>query len=137
MFYSNRADSKGIEVKYNVFYNSTEWGSRYSAGWKPMPKMDYNAWHVPRGELCFFFREHIARDDVAGYRAKTGCDHHSYFGDPKLVAPEKGDFRLAPDSPVRTLRPDSGPVGALPLCPVRDARLHTEELVPRRAAKSR
>ena len=112
MFYSNRADSAGIEVKYNVFYHSTDWGSRYSAGWKPLPDMDYNAWYVPTGELCFFFREHIKGDDVTGYREKTGLDQHSFFGDPKLVDPENGDYRLAPDSPVRRLRPDAGPMGA-------------------------
>ncbi|NQT87272.1 hypothetical protein HQ560_10940, partial [bacterium] len=93
-------------------YNSTEWGSRYSAGWKLLPDMDYNAWYVPRGELCYFFREHIQGDDVDGYRAKTGLDRHSFFGDPKLVDPENGDFRLAPDSPVRRLHPDGGLMGA-------------------------
>ncbi|NOZ20142.1 MAG: right-handed parallel beta-helix repeat-containing protein [Planctomycetes bacterium] len=112
MFYSNRADSEGIEIKYNIFYNSTEWGSRYSAGWKPLPDMDYNAWYVPVGELCYFFREHIKGDDVEGYRKKTGLDRHSFFGDPKLVDPKNGDYRLAPDSPVRNLRPDGGPMGA-------------------------
>jgi len=115
MFYSNRADSEGIEIKYNVFYNSTEWASRYSAGWKPLPDMDYNAWYVRVGELCFFFREHIKGDDVKGYREKTGLDRHSFFGDPKLVDPEKGDYRLDPGSPVRHLRADGGPMGALPM----------------------
>lgn len=112
MFYSNTADSEGIEVKYNVFYNSIEWGSRYSAGWKPLPDMDYNAWYIPRGETCFYFRDHIKGDDVAGYREKTGLDKNSFFGDPKLVDPENGDYRVAPDSPIRALRPDGGPVGA-------------------------
>ena len=74
--------------------------------------MDYNAWYVPKGELCYFFREHIRGDDVEGYRAKTGLDRHSFFGDPKLADPRNGDFRLAPDSPVRRLRPDGGPMGA-------------------------
>jgi len=112
MFYSNLADTEGIEIKYNVFYNSTEWASRYSRGWDPLPDMDYNAWYVPAGELCFFFQDHLPADDVTGYREKTGLDQHSFFGDPKLVAPENGDYRLSPDSPVRDLRPDGGPVGA-------------------------
>ncbi|MEW6358361.1 MAG: right-handed parallel beta-helix repeat-containing protein [Planctomycetota bacterium] len=112
MFYSNHADTQGFEVKYNIFYNSTNWGSRYSAGWKPLPDMDYNAWFVPVGELCYLFREHIKGDDVAGYREKTGLDRRSFFGDPKLVNPKGGDYRLSPDSPVRGLRPDGGPMGA-------------------------
>lgn len=112
MFYANHAATEGMEIKYNVFYKSTHWGSRYSAGWDPLPDMDYNAWFVPSGDLCFFFREHIGGDDVTGYREKTGLDRHSHFGDPGLVDPANGDYRLAPDSPVRDLRPDGGPMGA-------------------------
>jgi len=112
MFYANTADSAGIEIKYNVFYNCTDWGSRYSAGWNPLPDMDYNAWFVSPGALCYFFKEHIAGTDVAGYREKTGLDRHSFFGDPKLVDPQNGDYRLAPDSPVRRLRADGGSMGA-------------------------
>ncbi|MBN1443405.1 MAG: hypothetical protein JXA90_11910, partial [Planctomycetes bacterium] len=112
MFYANHAATEGIEVKYNVFYNSTQWGSRYSAGWTPLPDMDYNAWFVPTGDLCFFFGEHIRGDDVTGYREKTGLDRNSCFGDPRLVDPANGDYRLTPDSPVRKLRPDGGPMGA-------------------------
>ena len=112
MFYSNTAETRGVVVKYNVFYRSTEWGSRYSRGWNPLPDMDYNVWYAPEGELCFFFREHIKREDVHGYREKTGLDRHSFFGDPKLVDPARGDFRLAPDSPARRLRPDGGQIGA-------------------------
>ncbi|MDP6355906.1 MAG: hypothetical protein QF473_12425 [Planctomycetota bacterium] len=112
MFYTNLADTAGFEVKYNVFYNSTDWASRYTAGWKPLPDMDYNAWYVPKGELCYFFRDHIKGNDVAGYCQKTGLDRNSFFGDPKLIDPKNGDFRLAPDSPVKNLRPDGGPVGA-------------------------
>jgi len=112
MFYSNTADTEGVEVKYNVFYRSTEWGSRYSAGWKPLPDMDYNAWYIPEGEICFYFREHIKGEDLAGYREKTGLDKNSCFGDPQLVDPVNGDYRVAPDSPIRQLRPDGGPVGA-------------------------
>ena len=112
MFYSNTADTRGIEVKYNIFYNSTEWGSRYSAGWKPLPDMDYNAWYVPRGELCYFFKEHIGGSDVAGYREKTGLDRNSFFGYPKLVDPANGDFRLAPDTPVKIRAPLGKPIGA-------------------------
>jgi hypothetical protein len=74
--------------------------------------MDYNAWYVPRGQLCYFFRDHIKGGDVAGYREKTGLDKNSFFGDPKLLDPKNGDFRLAPDSPVRALRPNGGFMGA-------------------------
>lgn len=112
MFYTNRADSAGIVIRYNVFYRCTEWGSRYSAGWDPLPEMDYNAWYLPDAELCFFFREHIKNGAVEEYRRKTGLDRHSFFGDPKFVDPAGGDYRLAPDSPARHLHPGGGTVGA-------------------------
>ncbi len=112
MFYSNTADSEGIVVKYNVFYNSTDWGSRYSSGWKPLPDLDYNAWFVPKGDMCFYFKDRIKGNDIAGYREKTGLDKNSFFGDPKLVDPANGDYRVATDSPIRKLRPDGGPIGA-------------------------
>ena len=60
----------------------------------------------------FLLSERIPGNDVKGYREKTGLDRHSFFGDPKLVDPAGGDYRLAPDSPVRNLRPDGGPMGA-------------------------
>ena len=110
MFYSNTADSEGIVVKYNVFYNSTDWGSRYSSGWKPLPEMNYNAWYIPQGDACFYFKERIK--DVADYREKTGLDKNSFFGDFKLVDPAKGDYRVASDSPIRKLHPDGGAIGA-------------------------
>jgi hypothetical protein len=112
MFYSNTADTAGVEIKYNIFYNSAEWGSRYSAGWKPLPDMDHNAWYVPEGELCYFFKEHIGGSDTAGYREKTGLDQNSFFGDPELIDPANGDFRLAPDSPVTIRTPEGKPIGA-------------------------
>ncbi len=112
MFYTNRADSAGIVVRYNVFYRCTEWGSRYSAGWDPLPDMDYNAWYLPAAAVCYFFREHIKNGAVAEYRRRTGLDRHSFFGDPKLVDPARGDYRLAPDSPARDLHPGGGTAGA-------------------------
>ena len=59
-----------------------------------------------------FFKEHIGRSDVAGYHEKTGLDRNSFFGDPKLVDPASGDFRLAADSPVTIRNPKGKPVGA-------------------------
>jgi len=114
MFYSNFADTEGIVVKHNIFCRSTEWGSRYSAGWRPLPEIDCNIWHAPEGELCYFFRERIGKDDVQGYRQKTGLDRNSFFGDPALVDPSGGDFRLAPDSPARNFLPEGEAPGASP-----------------------
>lgn len=110
MFYSNTAATEGIEVKYNIFYNATEWGSRYSAGWKVLPDMDYNLWYTGTGVSCYWFREKIGPFDE--YRQKTKLDAHSRFADPQFVDPAHGDYRPGPNSPARKLRADGGPVGA-------------------------
>jgi hypothetical protein len=110
MFYSNTAATEGIEVKYNIFYNATEWGSRYSAGWKVLPDMDYNLWYTGTGVACYWFREKIGPFDE--YRQKTGLDAHSQFADPQFVDPAHGDYRPGPNSPARKLRADGGPVGS-------------------------
>jgi hypothetical protein len=112
MMYTNTAQSSGIEIKYNVFAQSTDWGSRFSAGWNPLPEIDYNLWYEPDGYLCWFFKEKLPADDIEGYRQKTGFDKHSIFADPGFVDAANGDFRLRPDSPARKVRPDGGPVGA-------------------------
>jgi len=110
MFYSNTAVTSGIEVKYNVFSNVTEWGSRYSSGWKPLPDMDHNLWFSNEGVMVNWFGKKIA--DFEEYRKTTELDAHSLFVDPKFVDAANGDYRLAPDSPARRIRPDGGPIGA-------------------------
>jgi hypothetical protein len=110
MFYSNTAATSGIEVKYNVFHNVTEWGSRYTSGWKTFPEMDYNLWSSRNGVMVNWFGQRIGPFEE--YRKTTGLDAHSRFADPKFVDAASGDYRLAPDSPARKIRPDGGPIGA-------------------------
>lgn len=110
MFYSNTADTSGIEIKYNVFYNATEWGSRYSSGWKTLPEMDYNVWYSRDGVTVNWFGEKIGPFDE--YQKTTGLDGHSRFADPRFVDSAGGDYRLAPESPARGMRTNGGAVGA-------------------------
>jgi hypothetical protein len=110
MFYSNTAVTSGIEVKNNIFYNVTEWGSRYTGGWKTLPDMNHNLWFSRRGVMANWFGKKI--ESFSDYQKTTGLDPQSQFADPKFVDPDNGDYRLAPDSPARTIRADGRPVGA-------------------------
>jgi hypothetical protein len=109
MFYSNTARTSGIEIKYNIFYDHTDWGSRYSSGWATLPDIDYNLWFSERGVMVYWFREKI--DGFDEYRRTTGLDVHSRFADPQFIDRDHGDYRLGKDSPARQIRPDGGPVG--------------------------
>jgi len=110
MFYTNTAVTSGFQVKHNVFCNLTDWGSRYTGGWKTLPEMDHNLWFSKQGVMAYWFREKI--EAFRDYQKTTGLDTHSIFADPSFVDPADGDYRLAPDSPARKLRTDGGPVGA-------------------------
>jgi hypothetical protein len=109
MFYSNTADTAGIEIRYNIFYDHTDWGSRYSSGWQVLPEMDFNLWYSPTGVMAYWFGDKL--DTFEEYRQVTGLDTHSQFADPQFIDPAAGDYRPASDSPARKLRPDGGPVG--------------------------
>lgn len=110
MLYSNTAETSNIEIKYNVFCNHTEWGTRYSSGWKILPDQDHNLWYSEQGVMAYWFKEKIA--GFANFQEKTGLDKHSVFAQPIFVDAEGGDYRLTPDSPGATLGPNETPVGA-------------------------
>ena len=110
MLYTNTAETSGIEIKYNIFCNHTEWGTRYSAGWKVLPDQDHNLWYSDQGVMAYWFRDKIG--SFADFQKKTGLDQHSVFAKPRFVDEASGDYRLAPDSPGIDLGPDGKPVGA-------------------------
>jgi hypothetical protein len=110
MFYSNTAATSGIAIKYNIFFDHTDWGCRYSSGWDVLPEMDYNLWFSETGTMAYWFRDKIVGFDE--YCQKTGLDHHSQFADPQFIDAARNDFRLSPDSPARSVQSESGPAGA-------------------------
>ena len=113
MFYTNTAATSGFEVKFNVFYQVSDWGSRYTGGWKSLPEINHNLWFSEQGVMAYWFREKIGAFE--DYQKTTGLDTQSVFADPRLVDSVNGDFRLAPDSPARKLRTNGSPVGAVSL----------------------
>ncbi|TWT80282.1 hypothetical protein CA13_16950 [Planctomycetes bacterium CA13] len=102
MFYSNTAATSGVEVKHNIFFQASDWGSRYTGGWKTLPEMNHNLWYSDSGIMAWMFQEKLA--SFEDYQKATGLDSDSIFADPKFVAPEQGDYCLSPDSPARKLR---------------------------------
>ena len=97
MFYSNTAATSGFEVKYNIFYQVTDWGSRYTGGWKSLPEMDHNLWFSEQGVMAYWFREKIGA--FQDYQKTTGLDTQSVFADPKFVDPDNGDYPSCPRQP--------------------------------------
>jgi hypothetical protein len=110
MFYSNTAATSGFEVKHNVFCHVTDWGSRYTGGWKTLPDINQNLWFSNRGVMVHWFGKLVA--GFQDYQKTTGLDAQSLFAGPEFLDAENGDYRLAPDSPARSIRPDGGPMGA-------------------------
>ncbi|TWU31335.1 hypothetical protein [Novipirellula artificiosorum] len=100
--HSNTADTSGFEVKHNLFYQWTDWGSRYTGGWKTLPEMHHNLWYSDSGIMAWVFQKKLTSFEE--YQNATGLDSDSVFADPKIIAPEQGDYRPAPDSPAGTLR---------------------------------
>jgi hypothetical protein len=113
MFYTNDAATAGFEVKYNIFHQVSDWGSRYTGGWTSLPEMDQNLWFSERGVMAYWFRDRI--EGFREYQQTTGLDAKSIFADPKFVDAANGDFRLSPESPARNLRTDGGLLGAASL----------------------
>jgi hypothetical protein len=109
MFYSNTAATSEIEIAHNVFFEHTEWGSRYSSGWQTRPRLDANLWYSDQGVMVNWFGAKIGSFDA--YRAQTGLDPHSVFARPKFVDAARGDYRLAPDSPGARLGSADTPAG--------------------------
>ena len=115
MFYSNTAKTKGFVVQNNVFYSATGSSLRlHGIDWSAGLTMDHNCWFQPKGALVLWLRQTFGPEQFAAYQQHTGMDAHSIVADPRFLNAAQGDFRLAPDSPARSLSTKGGPVGALP-----------------------
>ena len=111
-FDRNTAQTDGFVVKYNIFCNSTGWGSRFDRGWNPLPNMNYNLWYEEKGPICRFFGKLFGSDDFFEYQKETGLDANSKFEKPEFVGPQARDYRLKDPDNTRNRTPDGLHFGA-------------------------
>ena len=113
MFYHNSAQTRGFVVRHNIFAGATESCLRLGPpDWSKGLAMERNCWGQPKGALILWLRESVGPAHFAAWRQKTGLGAGSILAAPRFVDPAARDYRLAPDSPGRTLAQDGGPVGA-------------------------
>lgn len=115
MFYDNSAVTSNIVVRYNIFSNATDsllW--LHGRDWTSALTMDYNCWRQPAGPILLWGRQPVGASEFRDHQQPRGLDAHSILADPKFVDAGGRDYRVTNDSPVRTLRDDGLPAGALP-----------------------
>jgi hypothetical protein len=115
MFYDNSAITEGVSVRYNIFCNSTDSCLRlHGRDWTTALTMDHNCWFQTRGPIVPRLDQKVGQDQFGAFQRRRGFDTHSVVADPKFVDSARHDYRLAPDSPARTIQDQGLPVGALP-----------------------
>ncbi|NQT52495.1 hypothetical protein HQ576_10610, partial [bacterium] len=115
MFYNNSAATTDFVVRNNIFANATDSCLRlHGRDWTAALTMDSNLWHQPKGALILWGNTRSLPTQFADYQKKTGLDAHSIVAEPRFTNAAQRDYRLADDSPARTLSPTGGSVGALP-----------------------
>lgn len=101
-FYSSPAQARDIVIANNVFYEATK-NAFYAPGWSVEAvaalQMDHNLWYQQEGVMISVCGLSYALADFGKYQAEQAKEAHSLTGDPRLVAPGKGDYRPAPGSP--------------------------------------
>ena len=115
MFSTNMAKTEGFVVKYNIFCNSTEWGSRIDNDWNPLPNMNHNLWYEDKGPICRFLGKDLGSGDFpdfSKYQKKTGLDLNSKFEKPEFIDPQTRDYRLKDPDNTRSKTPDGLHFGA-------------------------
>jgi hypothetical protein len=112
MFYSNSAQTTGFCACKNIFSNATESCLRMDNDWTAGLVMDRNCWFQSGPVLMRFLNAQFAPTQLADFQRRTCMDAHSIVAAPKFVNAVHLDFRLAEDSPAKSLVGDGTPVGA-------------------------
>ena len=112
-FYASPARAHDTLIANNIFYEATK-NAFYAPQWSPEAvaalQMDHNLWFQQEGVMVSVCGRSYTLADFAKYQSELAKEPHSITGDPRLVAPEQGDYRLAPDSPCRNAGMDVGAV---------------------------
>ena len=66
------------------------------------------------GPVLLWGQQAVGADEFAAFMHLRGLDHGSAFADPRFVDAAQHNYRLAPDSPARTLPDQNQPAGAFP-----------------------
>jgi len=112
------AADQSYRIESNIFYRAI---MGYKTGpniWvmniKPDLFCDRNLFYIAEGTKATLGK--LPATDrlpsLEAWQTATGLDRHSLAAQPIFLDPEKGDFRLAPNSPGIKLAEDGGPVGA-------------------------
>jgi hypothetical protein len=113
MFYGNAAKTSGFVVRNNIFCNSTEVCLRLDNDWRAGLTVDHNLWYQDGQPLVrFLVQQYYPAADLVRYQQETGLDTHSEVAAPRFRDAAARDYRLAADSPGRSLAHDGGRVGA-------------------------
>jgi hypothetical protein len=112
MFYSNSARTTEFYVCKNIFCGATESCLRMDNEWTAGLVMDRNCWFQPGPVLMRFLNTQFAPTQLADFQRRTHIDSRSIVAEPKFVNAGHLDFRLADDSPARSLPGDGTSVGA-------------------------
>jgi hypothetical protein len=104
-FYTNSADTRGVVIRRNIFFEATDhafdalWWDPASLANQQVITLDENCWWQPQGAMIRFKARRYAAGEFAAYQADTGQEAHSIVADPKFADAEALDLRLRSDSP--------------------------------------
>jgi hypothetical protein len=113
MFYHNAARTASFVVRDNILCNSTEVCLRLDNDWREALSLDHNLWYQESQPLVrFLVKQFYGPTALREYQEGTGLDQRSAAARPRFLDAARRDYRLAPNSPGRTLAHDDGPVGA-------------------------
>jgi len=110
-FYASPARARDLLIANNIFDEATR-NAFYAPQWSTEAvtalQMDHNLWRQQEGVMISVCGRSYTMADFSKYQAELGKEPHSLTGDPRLMAPDRGDVRLAPGSPCRDAGMDVG-----------------------------